>query len=553
MESNGVTKQHINNGKGGWFSSFLILGTNMGLSIASGAWSCNLIVFLITVFNVKSIAAAQINNIINGFTTLCPFIAAVFADSAFGAFSVSFVSSIISLLGVLIFTLIVTIKSMRPPPCAHNSTCLPPTTFQYAFLYISLILASLGVGGSRFLLGTMGADQLDKPKHQAMFFNWFVFTLYFSWIIGYTLLIYIQTSVNWALSFFIALAANVIVVALYLIGSRFYRTYPPQGSPFTSIARVIVAAMRNNTRIVEESCYLYENENSKLSHGQPSKSLRFLNRAALIKQGDNRARDTITKSWSQCTMEEVEDLKKLFKLMPLWSSSMLLSAAIGIILSITVLMALVMDRSVNSHYKIPPGTFVVVTFVFTAITSPIFDRYITPTYKKLTGRRLTFLQCIGVGHVCNILATITFALIERRRLNLIEVYHLKDQQNVVAPLSALWLIIPLVITGIGEGFSFSPEVALYYQEFPKSLRSTSTSMISLHIAAGFYISSAFINLVGRTTSWLPNDINHGRVDKACWTLAIVITVNFAYFLVCAKLYKYNNPSSESDNGNTMTI
>lgn len=65
------------------------------------------------------------------------------------------------------FTLIVTIKSLRPPKCDLNSICVPPTTFQYSFLYISLTLASLGLGGTRFILGTMGADQFDKPKHQA--------------------------------------------------------------------------------------------------------------------------------------------------------------------------------------------------------------------------------------------------------------------------------------------------------------------------------------------------------------------------------------------------
>ena len=228
--------------------------------------------------------------------------------------------------------------------------------------------------------------------------------------------------------------------------------------------------------------------------------------------------------------------------MPLWSSSILLSGVIGVIISFTVLMALVMDRYVGSHFKIPAGTFVVVTLISTAITSSILDRFIYPTYKKLTGRNLTYLQCIGLGHVSNILAAVAFALIERKRLNLVELHGLTKQSNgeEVAPFSALWLVIPLVVMGIGEGFYFAPEVALYYQEYPKSLRSTSTAMISLHIAAGYYMSSAFIKIVGETSSWLPNDINLGRVDKACWVLGIVATLNFAYFLVWAMVYKYND-------------
>lgn len=161
------------------------------------------------------------------------------------------------------FTLIVTIKSLRPPKCDLNSTCVPPTTSQYSFLYTSLTLASLGLGGTRYILATMGADQLDKPKHQASFFNWFVCFLYVGWIIGYTLLIYIQTSVSWVLSFVIALAANLIAVALFVVGSRIYRKIPPQGSPFTSIARVFVAAFRNMKMAKPihngQVCYFYQN------------------------------------------------------------------------------------------------------------------------------------------------------------------------------------------------------------------------------------------------------------------------------------------------------
>ncbi|KMS95534.1 hypothetical protein BVRB_007400 [Beta vulgaris subsp. vulgaris] len=556
MQLNEDTAQHANNGKGGLLSCLLILGTSLGLSIASGAWYSNLIVFLISEFNVKNIRAAQINNIFSGLINFFPFIAAIFADCAFGSFFVTLISSIISLLGVVMFTFIVTIKSLKPPTCALTSVCVPPTTMQYSVLYIALTLASLGLGGTRFILATMGADQLDKPKQQASFFNWFVCVLYISWIIGYTLFIYIQTSVSWALSFAIALAANVVAVILFLLGSRIYRKLPPQGSPFTSIARVFVVAFRN-MKVVKpthgEDCYLHESEDAKLTSAAPTKSLRFLNRAALRKQGDNHIMDTTTKSWSQCTVEEVEDLKKLIKIMPLWSSSIFLSGAIGVIISFTVLMALVMDRRVGSDMNIPAGTFTVVTLIFTALTSSTLDRIIYPTYKKITGKRLTYIQGIGLGHISNIFGAIGFALIERRRLKLVEIYHLTDQPNAMAPLSALWLVFPLAIMGIGEGFYFSPEVALYYEEFPKSLRSTSTAMISLHIAAGYYLSTAFIDLVGRTSAWLPNDINYGRIDNACWVLAILTTLNFTYFLVCAILYKPNNPDLSLNNGNNINV
>ncbi|KAK9741494.1 hypothetical protein RND81_03G110100 [Saponaria officinalis] len=550
IESNNEDTKLNFNAKRGWISSIFILGASFGLNISSGAWYTNLIVFLITVFNIKNIPAAQINNIFSGLICFFPFIAAIFADSAFGNYSVTLFSSLISLLGVIMFTLIVTIKSMRPPSCALNTiTCTSPTTTQYAFLYIALTMASLGLGGTRFVLGTMGADQFDKPQHQASFFNWFIFSLYVGWIIAYTLLIYIQTSVSWALSFVIALLANLLAAVLFFVGSRFYRKFPPRGSPFTSIARVFVAAFRNKKSVGDgEDCYFHENEDSKLAYGPPSDSLRFLNQAAKIKHNENQEQCPImTKSWTLCTVEEVEDVKKLIKILPLWTSSMLLSGVIGVILSFTVLMALVMDRRIGkSTLKIPAGTFTVITLILTAITSSTLDRFIYPAYTKLTGRKLTFLQCIAVGHISNIIASIGFALIERQRLRSFQARDQIDWPNDVAPLSALWLAFPLALLGIGEGFYFSPEIAFYYQEFPKALKTTSTAMVSLHIAAGFYMSSAFIDIVGRNSSWLPNDLNLGRVDNASWLLAIIASINFVYFILCAMFYKYNVVSHSND-------
>jgi peptide/histidine transporter 3/4 len=107
-------------------------------------------------------------------------------------------------------------------------------------------------------------------------------------------------------------------------------------------------------------------------------------------------------------------------------------------------------------------------------------------------------------------------------------------------MSILWLFPQLVLVGLGEAFHFPGQVALYYQEFPTSLRSTSTAMIALVIGIAFYLSTALIDLVRRVTGWLPDNINHGRVDNVYWVVVVVGVVNFVYYLVCSSLYKYQN-------------
>ena len=69
-----------------------------GLTLSAAGWVNNLIVYLITEFNVKSIDAAQIFNVVNGCMALFPVLGAVIADSFVGCFSVIWVSSIINLL-----------------------------------------------------------------------------------------------------------------------------------------------------------------------------------------------------------------------------------------------------------------------------------------------------------------------------------------------------------------------------------------------------------------------------------------------------------------------
>ena len=72
-------------------------GLVTGLSLGAGGWLINLIVYLIEEFNLKSIDAAQISNVVNG-CSLLPVIGAIISDSFLGSFSVILISSVVSLL-----------------------------------------------------------------------------------------------------------------------------------------------------------------------------------------------------------------------------------------------------------------------------------------------------------------------------------------------------------------------------------------------------------------------------------------------------------------------
>ncbi|KAM1654041.1 hypothetical protein ACFX2K_006484 [Malus domestica] len=274
---------------------------------------------------------------------------------------------------------------------------------------------------------------------------------------------------------------------------------------------------------------------------------RFLNRAAQKTEGDIKSDGSIAKPWRLCTVQQVEDFKTLMRILPLWSSSIFLGTPIAVHSSLTILQALTMDRHIGPHFKIPAGSILVIVLISTAISLTLIDRFLCPAWQKMTGRFPTSLQRIGLGHVLNVLSMAVSALVESRRLTAVKSHHLQDQPGAIVPMLALWLFPQLVLVGIGEAFHFPGQVALYYQEFPVSIRSTSTAMIALIVGISFYLGTGVIDLVRKVTRWLPDNINSGKLDNVYWMLVVVGVLNFGYYLVCAKLYKYQNVKGANEN------
>ncbi|MCD7469682.1 hypothetical protein HAX54_008834 [Datura stramonium] len=208
--------------------------------------STNALFCLIIPLNNFPFLALQISNLVNGAGSLTPVLAAIIADSFLGCFSIIWISSLISLLGIILLALTATLDSLRPKPCEEvgSSSCSPTTPrFQYMVLYVAICIATLGNGGLRSTLSTMGANQFNKPKDQGVFFNWFFFFTYGSSVVACTAIVYVEDNVSWKVGFFICVAANVLGSLAFLLGTRFYTKPKPEGSPFTNLARVVVASV----------------------------------------------------------------------------------------------------------------------------------------------------------------------------------------------------------------------------------------------------------------------------------------------------------------------
>uniref|UniRef100_A0A1D1Z8H7 Nitrate excretion transporter 1 n=1 Tax=Anthurium amnicola TaxID=1678845 RepID=A0A1D1Z8H7_9ARAE len=539
--------------QGGWITFPFITGSLMGLSLAVSGVTSNLIVYLIEQFNVQSIDAAQISNIVNGCTSVAPVLGAVISDSFFGCFTVVAVSTFVSFLSMIMFTLTAALRSLRPTPCAvpGSNTCQAPTTGQLAVLYGAVALMCVATGGTRFNTATMGADQFDAAADQDTFFNWFFVAWYAASIVGATAVVYVQDGVSWGWGFGVCAAASAASIVVLLMGTRHYRRPKPAGSPFTGLARVVIAAARK-WRVVaappeDPGCYYYgPGEPAGMPPRPPSRSFRCLNRAAVKTDGDIA---TITgdggatvRPWRLCTVEEVEDLKAVVRILPLWSTSIFLSISIGIQASLTVLQALSVDRSLSPRFSLPAGSIIVSSLAATALCLPLLDRCLFPACRRLTGRPLTPLQRVGLGHAINAAAMAASALVEARRIRAVRAHRVPP--GSVVPMSVLWLLPPLVVAGVGEALHFPGQVALYYREFPPGLRSSGTGMIALIMALGFYLSTAVVGVVRKVTDWLPDDVNASKLDRVYWMLAAGGVLNLAVFVAFARAYRYGRVAEE---------
>lgn len=81
------------------------------LTLGAGGWLSNLIIYLIEEYNIKSIDATLIANVVSGCLSIFPVVGAVVADSFFGSFAVIVVSSCVSLLVIfLVYLLLISMQ-----------------------------------------------------------------------------------------------------------------------------------------------------------------------------------------------------------------------------------------------------------------------------------------------------------------------------------------------------------------------------------------------------------------------------------------------------------
>ena len=252
----------------------------------------------------------------------------------------------------------------------------------------------------------------------------------------------------------------------------------------------------------------------------------------------------------QCTVKEVEDVKIVIRILPIFMSTIMLNCCLAQLSTFSVQQSSTMNTKLGS-FKFPPASLPVFPVIFIMIVAPVYDHVIAPFARKATKTEMgiTHLQRIGTGLVLSIVAMAVAALVEIRRKNIAAKFGLLDSTKPL-PITFLWVALQYLFLGSADLFTLAGMMEFFFTEAPSNLRSLATALSWTSLAMGYYLSSVIVSVVNKVTGasghtpWLfGSNLNHYHLERFYWLMCGLSTLNLFHYLFWANSYKYRSTRS----------
>lgn len=250
--------------------------------------------------------------------------------------------------------------------------------------------------------------------------------------------------------------------------------------------------------------------------------------------------------WHLCTVTQVEELKLILRVLPIWLSTIVVWAALSQLETFSVEEASTLDNHMGPNFKFPPASLSVFELVNVILVLPLYDRYFVPLARQFTSHKqgITTLQRIGTGMITTTLCMVVASVVEVKRVKVAKEHGLLDQPDVTIPMSIFWLVPQYFLRGTTEIFTQIGQLEFFYNEAPDGMRSLGTALYLSTIGAGHYLSTLLVTVVNKVTrqgdsqGWLADNLNRSRLDYFYALLAGLSALNFLVYLVFAHWYNY---------------
>uniref|UniRef100_A0ACD5X0H1 Uncharacterized protein n=1 Tax=Avena sativa TaxID=4498 RepID=A0ACD5X0H1_AVESA len=542
---------------GNWKASSLTLVCTFCCYLAYSSIGKNLVSYLTKVLHETNVTAARNVATWQGTSYLAPLLGAFVADSYLGKYRTALISCMILIIGMAMLLLSAALPLISTGPQSWT-VWSDPVSSQYIIFFSGLYMVGLGFGAQSPCVTTFGADQFDdtdevEKTKKSSFFNWHYFTINAASFIAGTVIVWVQEHEGWIWGFTISTQFVTLGMVIFFLGSIVYRFQKPGGSPLARICQVVAAATRNfDKELPHDSSALYEflgqgsaiEGSRKLEH---TTGLEFFDKAAIVTQSDCESPGLVN-IWKICTVTQVEELKILIRMFPVWSTMVLFSAVQEQMFSTFVEQGTAMERHIGS-FEIPAASFQCVDTIAVIMLVPVYERVLVPVFRKFTGRPngITTPQRIGIGLFFSMSAMVSAALVESNRLQIAQTEGLVHRK-VAVPMSILWQGPQYFLLGVAEVFSNVGLTEFFYDESPDAMRSLCMAFSLLNVSAGNYLSSFILSLVpvftagGGSPGWIPDNLNEGHLDRFYLMMAGLSLLNIFIFAFCAMRYKCKKAS-----------
>uniref|UniRef100_A0A0E0QVL1 Major facilitator superfamily (MFS) profile domain-containing protein n=1 Tax=Oryza rufipogon TaxID=4529 RepID=A0A0E0QVL1_ORYRU len=517
---------------GNWRACFFILGAEFTQCLCFSAVVKNLVRYLTSVLQESNVNAARSVSTWIGTCFFTPLIGAFLADTFWGRYRTIVICLSVYSIGMLILT-----TSASLPFLLHDSYN-NGDDIRRVVAYLGLYLIALGAGGIKPCMSALGADQFDgadpvERVTKGSFFNYYYFSNNMGTLLSTTVLVWVQDNIGWGIGFATPMLLMGFGLSMFVAGRRVYRYRKLGRSPLTRVSQVVVAAARNHRlKLPDDSSLLHELPS--LTEGgyriQHTTRFRFLDKAAIPSDSDDNS-PVQPDPWRLCTVSQVEELKMLLRVFPVWASLLVFFVVTAQMSSTLIEQSAAMDGRIGP-FTVPPASLATFNVVAVLIWVPVYDAVLVPLARRATGndRGLSHLQRIGVGLALSAVAMAYSAQVERRR---------RRPAAEEEAMSIMWQAPCYLVLGMAEVFTSIGMLEFFYERSPGSMKSLGTSLAHLAVATANYLNSGVLGVVVAATTrgggagWIPDNLDEGHLDYFFWMMALVSVLNLLQFLHCS--------------------